>query len=75
MARDAGNQRKQDGHTNPDSMEGRRDAAADAVGDNRRAGDLDGNKTGGDSKSPGATEATDDESAGSTRPKRVPGKA
>lgn len=38
----------------------RGDDGTKAVGDNRRAGDLDGNTTGGDSKSPGATEATDE---------------
>ena len=31
-----------------------------AAGDNRRAGDQDGNQAGGDSKSPGATEAGDE---------------
>jgi hypothetical protein len=34
-----------------------------AVGDNRRAGDQDGNRTGGHSKSRGAREATDDADA------------
>jgi hypothetical protein len=37
-----------------------KDADTAAVGDNRRAGDVDGNKTGGHSKSRGASEATDD---------------
>ena len=35
------------------------DEAAEQVGDNRRAGDADGNKVDGDSKSPGVTSAKD----------------
>lgn len=43
------------------------DAVAEA-GDNRRAGDPDGNKTAGDGKEPGVTEPTDESGKDQTQP-------
>lgn len=47
--------------TRPDSSNPSRttDATVKQSGDNRRAGDADGNQSAGDSKSPGATDPAD----------------
>ena len=62
MARDTVNQQTAGAQRKPLSSgsEKRSDEGTKAVGDNRRAGDVDGNTTGGDSKSPGATQPTDE---------------
>ena len=63
MANDTITGQRQGGKDNADALVANKNATDDgirAAGDNRRAGDLDGNKTGGDSKSPGAAEAADD---------------
>ena len=78
MARATNDRKKQDSRRDAAAIGGSNQGndAANVVGDNRRAGDLDGNKTGGDSKSPGATEASDEseggETVGSRRGKRTP---
>ncbi len=45
------------------STDGAKDATVKQSGDNRRAGDADGNRSAGDSKSPGADDPADGSAA------------